>query len=100
MNGVVHRLFGELVFEFESRDGQAIDEHCHVEGKCGLVAAVTKLSRYAEDICREPFDGFHIAWCRCPVEEIHMGRTVLNAVAQTVDHAALGDLALQAVEEG
>ena len=99
LHGIENRLFGELIFEFEGGDGQAVDEHGHVEGERSLIAAVAELAGDAEDVGREPLGHLHVAWRRRAVEKVHMGRAVLDAAAQHVYHAALGDLALKAVQE-
>ena len=99
LHGIEHSLLGELVLEFEGGDGQAVDEHGHVEGERSLIAAVAELAGDAEDVGREPLGRLHVAWRRRAVEKVHMGRAVLDAAAQHVYHAALGDLALQAVQK-
>ena len=99
LHGIEHRRLGELIFEFEGGDGQAVDEYGHVEGERGLVAAVAKLAGDAEDVGREPLGRLHVARRRRAVEKVHMSWAVLDASAQHVYHAALGDLALQALQK-
>ena len=99
LHGIEHRLLGELVLEFEGGDGQAVDEHGQVESKRGLVAAVSQLTRDAEEIGGESLGRLHVARRRHGVEKVQMGRAGPDAGAQTVHHAALGDLALEPVQE-
>ena len=99
LHGIEYRLLGEFVLEFEGGNGQAVDEHGHIEGECRLNAAISQLTRDAEKVGREPFRRLHITRCRRAVEKVHMDRAVLDTAAQHLHHAALGDLALQAVQE-
>ena len=99
LDGVVDRLLGEAVLQLEGGDRQAVDEQRQVERELRLVAAVAQLAGDAEAVrarsARPP--------SRCParraVEQVEVVRAVLDAIAQHIDHAALGDLALQPGEE-
>ena len=99
LDGVVHGLFGEAVLQLEGRHRQAVDEDGKVERKLGLVAAVAKLPRDAEDVGREPLGGRGVAGGRRSVEEVHVVRPVLDPVSQHVHDAAPADFALQPCQE-
>ena len=47
---VLRGLLGQAVLQFESDDGQAVDEEAQVQGKLGLIATVTKLPRHAKPV--------------------------------------------------
>ena len=66
---------------------------------CGLVLAVAQLAGDAEDVGGEALVGLDVAGRGRAVEQIHSSRAVLDALAQHVHDAALGDLTLQAVQE-
>ena len=70
-----------------------------VERELRLVAAVAELAGDAEPVLRVPLGRGGVAGRRGAVEQVELVGTVLHAVAEHVDHAALADLALEAVEE-
>ncbi len=99
LDGVVDGLLGEAVLQLEGGDGQAVDEEAQVERELGLVAAVAQLAGDAEAVGGVALAGLRVARRGRAVEEVEVVRAVLDAVAQHVDDAALGDLALQAGQE-
>jgi len=99
LDGVVHRLFGEAVLQLEGSHRQAVDEETQVERALRLVAAVAELPGDAEAIPGVPLGGRRVARRGRPVEQVEVMRTVLQAVAQHVHHAALRDLSLEPREE-
>ncbi|OPY88471.1 MAG: hypothetical protein A4E72_01337 [Syntrophus sp. PtaU1.Bin208] len=81
LDGVVHRLLGEPVFQFKGGNGKAVDEDRHVQGEGRFAFAVAERSRHAEDIGCKPFSGLHIARSRSSVEKVDGGRTMFDAAA-------------------
>src|SRR6266542_3400233 len=72
----------QAVLQFERGNGQAVDEQAEVEGKLGVVLAVTQLAGDAEDVCGEALGGLGVARRRGAVEEVHRGWTVFDTLAQ------------------
>ena len=99
LDGVSDRLLGQAVLQLEGGDRQAVDEEAEVEGALRLVAAVAELPRDAEAVGGVALGGLGVARGRRAVEEVEVVRPVLEPVAQDVDGAALGDLALQPRQE-
>jgi len=99
LHSIFDRLLGEVVLEFEGGDRQAVDEQSQVEGELGFVTTVAELSRHAEAVRGEAFDGPRVAWRGRAVEEVDVVGAVLDPFTQHVDHAALADLALQASQK-
>ena len=99
LDGVLDRLLGQAVLQLEGGDRQAVDEQAEVERELRLVAAVAELAGDAEAVRGVALRGLRVARRRRAVEEVEVMRPVLDAVAQHVDHAALGDLALQPGQE-
>ena len=99
LDGVGDGLLGETVLQLERGHRQAVDEQPHVERTLRLVAAVAKLPRHAESVGGVALGSRRVARRWSAVEEIEMERSVLDAVAQDVDGAALHDLALQPRQE-
>jgi hypothetical protein len=98
-DGVCHRLLGQAVLQLEGRHGHAVDEEAHVQRALSLVAAVAELARDAEAVGLVLFGGLEVTRRGRAVEEVEVMRPVLESMAQYVDRAALGDLALQAGQE-
>ncbi len=98
-DGVVDGLLGEAVLELEGGDGEAVDEEDEVEGKTRLVGAVAELAGDAEDVGGEALGGEGVAGGGGLVVEADGGGAVIDPLAEDVDDAAPGDLALEAVEE-
>ena len=96
---VVHRLLGEVVLELEGDDRQAVDEERDVERPLRLVPAVAKLPGDGEAVPLEAVPGLLVARRRRAVEEIEVVRAVLDTVAQHLDRAPLGNLALPPRQE-
>ena len=99
LHGVVHRLLGQAVLQLEGGDRQAVDEQAQVQGKLGLVAAVAQLPGDAEAVLPIEDLGSLVPRRRRAVEQVDLVRPALDPLAQHVDAAALGDLALQAGQE-
>ena len=99
LHRIIHGLFGQPVLELEGGHRQAVDEEAQVQGELGLVLAVAQLPGDAEDVGRKAFLGLDVAGRGRAVEQVQAHRPVLDPVAQHVDDAALGDLALEPVEE-
>ena len=99
INRVVHVLLGQLVFQLEGDDRQAVDEDAQIQRQLGCVGREMKLARDAEDVLRMQ---------RCRGGVVHAGRHIehdkaggisLDAPAQHIHNAALGDLIAHAGEE-
>ena len=95
LNRVVRGLLGEAVLELEGEHRQAVDEQPEVQRPLRLVAAVAQLAADGEAVELEAFPGRLVAGRRRAVKQVQVVRSVLEAVAQHVDGAALGYLALQ-----
>ena len=98
-DGVVRRLFGQQVLQFESEDGESVDEEPDIERSLGLVPAVAKLTGDSEAVQLEAPFGLQVLGRWGAVEEIKVVRAVLDAVAKDVDGASLVYFALQAFEK-
>ena len=96
---VVHRLLGEVVLQLEGDDRQAVDEERDVERPLRLVPAVAKLPGDGEAVPLEAVPGLLVARRRRTVEQREVVRAVPDAVAQHLDRAPLGNLALQPRQE-
>ena len=99
LDRVLDGLLGQAVLQLEGGDRQTVDEETEVEGTLGLVAAVAELPGDAEAVGLVERLWLLVARRGRAVEEVEMVRAVLQALAQHVDGAALGDLTLQASEE-
>ena len=99
LDRIVDGLLGEVVLQLEGRDRQPVDEEGQVEGQLGLVAAVPQLAGDAEAVGGVALGGRWVVGRGRAVEEVDVQGPVLDAVAQHVDRAALGDFALKACEE-
>ena len=99
LDRVVHRLLGQAVLEFKSKDRQAVDEQPNIQRPLGFVAAVAQLAGDAEAVLLEAFLSLVVASRRRAVEQVQVVRPVLDAVAQHVDGAAFGNLALEPGQE-
>ena len=97
--GIVHRLLGEAVLQLEGGDGQAVHEQAQIQGKLGVVAAVAELPGHAEAVLPVQGPGFIVPRRRGAVHEVDLVRAVLDALAEHVYGAALGNLPLQAGQE-
>ena len=70
-----------------------------VEGALGFVLAVVELTGDGETILLEALFGLLVLGRRGSVEEVEFVGSVPDAVAEDVDRAAFGDLALEASKE-
>ena len=99
LDRVGRRLLGQAVLQLEGEDRQPVDEEADVERPLRVVAAVAKLADNGEPVLREAVLRLRVPGRRRAVEQVQVVRAVLDAVAQHVDGAALGDLPLQAGQE-
>ena len=97
---VVRRLLGKAVLQLERKHRQPIDEQPDVQRPLRLVPAVAKLPGNREPVLLEPYLRLGVVLRRRTVEQIQVQGPVSDPVAQHVDGAALGNLALQPSQEG
>ena len=98
-DGVVEGLLREAVLELEGEDGQPVDEEPDVQRALSVVPAVAELAGDAELVLAEAPLGRLVLGRGRAVEEVEVVGAVLHAVAEDVDGAVFGDLALEAGEE-
>ena len=98
-DGLVERLLGDAVLELEGEDGEAVDEEPDVQRALGVVAAVAELAGDAELVLAEAALGRLVLGRGRAVEEVEVVGAVLDAVAEDLDGAAFGDLALESGQE-
>ena len=96
---VVRRLLGEAVLQLEREHRQPVDEQPDVQRPLRLVPAVAKLPGNREPVLRESLLRLWVVLRGRAVEQIQLQRPVSDPVAQHVDRAALGNLALQPSQE-
>ena len=99
LDGILDRLLGQAVLEFEGRHRQPVDKEGQVECELRLVAAVAELPGDREAILVVALGRRRVARRGRAVEEFDRMWPVLDAVAQHVDRAALADFTLQAGQE-
>src|ERR1035437_4648721 len=99
LDGVGDGLLGKAILQLEGGNRQAVDEEGEVEGELRLVAAVSELAGDAEAVLGVPLRRDRVAGRWGAVEEVKLVGSVLHAVAEHINDAAFGYLALQAVEE-
>ena len=99
LDGIVHRLLGQVVLQLEGEDRQAVDEERDIQRPLGLVPAVAKLPGDGEAVLPEAFLRLRVARRRRAVKQVEIVRAAPDAAAQHVDDAALGDFALQPRQE-
>ena len=99
LDRIIDGLLREVVLQFEGEHRQAVDEQPDVERPLRLVAAVAELPDDGEAVLLEALPRPQVSGRRRAVEQVQVVRAVPNAVAQHVDGAALGDLALQPRQE-
>ena len=88
-----------LFFSSKVDDRKAVDEERDIERPLRLVSAVAKLSGHGEAVPLEAVPGLLVARRRGAVEQVEVVRAVLDTVAQHLDRAPLGNLALQPRQE-
>ena len=99
LHRVVNRLLGQAVLQLEGGDGQAVDEQTQVQRELGFVPAVAELPGHAEAVLPVEEPGPLVSRRRRAVEQVDLVRPALDPLAQHVNRAPLGDLALQASQE-
>ena len=95
LDGVAHRLLGEVVLELEGGDGESVDEKPQVEGALFLVVAVPQLAGDGETVLGVAFCRGAVPWRGRTVEEVNVVLVVADAPAEDVDDAAAADFAFQ-----
>ena len=95
LNGVVHRLLGEVVLQLEGCNRQTVDEQSEVQRKSRLLPAITQLARDRKPICLMACPCRLVAGGWRAEEQIDVTRPVLDALAQDINDAALADLTPQ-----
>ena len=96
---VGHGLLGQVVLQLEGEDRQPVDEQPQVERPLRLAAAVAELAGDGKAVLLEPCLRRPVAGRRRAIEQVQAPRAVLDAAAQHVDGAALGDFVLQPGQE-
>jgi len=81
LHGILHRLLGEAVLEFEGGYGQPVDEEAEIERELRLIAAVAQLPCDAEDVGGKARRGLRIAGRGGAVEQVHRQRSMLDSLA-------------------
>src|ERR1035441_7967360 len=99
LNGVLNRLFCELVLQLEGGDGESIDENAEIERQLRLVLAIPELASDTEDVCSKLLNRLGVPGGRATVKQIDVGRTVVDALSQDINNTALCDLTLQPGKE-
>ncbi len=99
LDGVGDGLLRETVLELEGRDRKPVDEEPQIERVLVVAQAVTELASDAEAVLRKALRGLVVSLRRRSIEEVDVMLPVLDALAQHVDDAALGDLTLETSEE-
>ena len=99
LDGVADVLFGEIVFEFEGGEREAVEEQAEVEFAARLVLAVGELAGDGEAVERVQGLGFGVALGGGAEEEAEVEGAVVDAEAQDVNDAAAGDFRGEAGEE-
>ena len=79
LDGVLHRLLGQVVLQLKGGDGQAVDEQAQVQGAPRLVAAVAQLAGDAEAVGGKALGGLDVARRGRAVEQVQRVRAVLDA---------------------
>ena len=91
-DGILRRLFGQAVFQFEGGDGKPVDEQAQsVQRQLRVVETVAKLAGYAETVLAIAFLCSNIFQRGSAVEKINLVRAVLYAAAQRMDRALFSD---------
>ena len=99
LHGIFHRLFRQAILQLKRGNGQAVYKEAEVERKLGFVFAVAELASDTEKVGRILLGSLGITGRRSTVEELNLGREMIESFAQHLNHAALGDLALQPVQK-
>ena len=97
-DGVGQGLLGQRILQLKRQYRQTVDEDHQIQFVAGIVA-VAHLPGDAKDVLAEGIRCGGIARRGQQLVEIDVYGPVAHALAQHVHHAALGDLALQPVQE-
>ena len=92
-------LLRQAVLELEGGNRQSVDEGRHVERLRAAILGVAQLPRDAEDVGGVQLDSLGIHGRGRAEEQLHGDRAVLHPAAKHVDHAALRNFALKAMEK-
>ena len=98
-DGIVDRLLGQAVFQFERHHRQTVDERTQVQSSLCLFGTVSKLPRNTESVLCMPLDRLFIFRRWSAVEQVEAQSAVPDAVSQDVDGPTARDFPLQASEE-
>lgn len=99
LDGILHGLTGERIFEFDGEDGDAIEEDGGIEAVFVLLA-VFQLANDAEEVALIEFLRFGVERGDGLEEgEFELDAHSFEAVAQDVQRAMISDLICEAVEE-
>ena len=88
---IVHVLLGQLVFQLEGDDRQAVDEDAQIQRQLRGVGREMELARNAEDVLCIQRCGGGVIYAGRHIEHDEAGGISLDAFAQHVNNAALGD---------
>ena len=91
IDGVIHILLGQLVFQLEGDDRQTVDEDAQIQRQLRGVGREMELARDAEDVFRMQRCGGGVIYAGRHIEHDEAGGISLDAFAQHVNNAALGD---------
>ena len=68
INGIIHILLGELIFQLKCNDRQTVDEHAQIQSQSCGIFGVHQLTGYTKNILLEHFTGCHIFGGGCQIE--------------------------------
>ena len=100
---LLHRIIGvllcELVFQFKSDYRQPIDKNTQVQSQLARILGITELTGHAENVLFKQLPGLDIVFSRCQIKHDEIDRIHLDAIAQNIDDASLGEFALEPVQK-
>lgn len=99
LNGIVHILLGQLIFQLKGDDRQAVDEDAHIQRQPGGIRGILKLPGHAENVPFKERLRFCIVFRGCQVEHDEVCWVNLDTIAQHINNATLRQLTLQPVQE-
>ena len=80
LDGVIHRLLGQVVLQLKSDHRQTVDESTQIQ-RALVLSAEVQLPRDAEAVLRMALHCLGVLRRRCAVEQVKAKRSVLDAVA-------------------